>query len=121
MDFLSDDKQDKSHYSEWVMEYDKNNLSNSNMNKAKKELYLNSCNDYSILKQSYSNTNYHLLALIVEQVSGMKLNEYLQELINSDFLSVFKFREIKVKRIVKRKLPLLAELKHSRRGNCLGQ
>ena len=29
--------------------------------------------------QSYSNTNYHLLALIVEQVSGMKLNEYLQE------------------------------------------
>ena len=26
----------------------------------------------------YSNTNYHLLALIVEQVSGMKLNEYLQ-------------------------------------------
>jgi len=57
MDFLSDDKQDKSHYSEWVMEYDKNNLSNSNMNKAKKELFLNSCNDYSILKQSYSNTN----------------------------------------------------------------
>ncbi len=29
--------------------------------------------------QSYSNTNYHLLALIVEQVSGLKLNEYLQE------------------------------------------
>ena len=29
-------------------------------------------------EQSYSNTNYHLLALIVEQVSGMKLNEYLQ-------------------------------------------
>ncbi len=29
--------------------------------------------------QSYSNTDYHLLALIVEQVSGMKLNEYLQE------------------------------------------
>lgn len=27
----------------------------------------------------YSNTNYHLLALIIEQVSGMKLNEYLQE------------------------------------------
>ena len=30
-------------------------------------------------EQSYSNTNYHLLAMIVEQVSGMKLNEYLQE------------------------------------------
>ena len=29
--------------------------------------------------QSYSNTNYHLLAMIIEQVSGMKLNEYLQE------------------------------------------
>ena len=27
----------------------------------------------------YSNTNYHLLAMIVEQVSGMKINEYLQE------------------------------------------
>ena len=27
----------------------------------------------------YSNTNYHLLALIVEQVSGMKFNKYLQE------------------------------------------
>lgn len=30
-------------------------------------------------EQSYCNTNYHLLAMIVEQVSGMKLNEYLQE------------------------------------------
>jgi len=30
-------------------------------------------------EQSYSNTNYHLLAMIVEQVSGKKLNEYLQE------------------------------------------
>ena len=30
-------------------------------------------------EQSYSNTNYHLLAMIVEQVSGMKLNEYLQK------------------------------------------
>ena len=29
--------------------------------------------------QSYCNTDYHLLAMIVEQVSGMKLNEYLQE------------------------------------------
>lgn len=29
--------------------------------------------------QSYSNTDYHLLALIVEQASGMKFNEYLQE------------------------------------------
>ena len=29
--------------------------------------------------QSYSNTDYHLLALIVEQVSGMKLNEYLRK------------------------------------------
>ena len=27
----------------------------------------------------YSNTNYHLLAMIVEQVSGMEFNEYLQE------------------------------------------
>ncbi len=30
-------------------------------------------------QQSYSNTNYHLLAMIVEQVSGMALNEYLEE------------------------------------------
>ena len=30
-------------------------------------------------EQSYCNTDYHLLALIIEQVSGMKLNEYLQE------------------------------------------
>ena len=29
-------------------------------------------------EMSYSNTNYHLLAMIVEQVSGMKFNEYLQ-------------------------------------------
>ena len=27
----------------------------------------------------YSNTNYHLLAMIVEQVSGMQFNEYLRE------------------------------------------
>lgn len=30
-------------------------------------------------EQSYCNTNYHLLAMIVEQVSGMKLNKYLQK------------------------------------------
>ena len=30
-------------------------------------------------EQSYCNTDYHLLAMIVEQVSGMKFNEYLQE------------------------------------------
>lgn len=30
-------------------------------------------------EQSYSNTNYHLLAMIVERVSGIALNEYLQE------------------------------------------
>lgn len=29
--------------------------------------------------QHYSNTNYHLLGLIVEQVSGMRLCDYLQE------------------------------------------
>ena len=29
-------------------------------------------------QQDYSNTNYHLLALIVEQVSGMKLCDYLR-------------------------------------------
>lgn len=29
-------------------------------------------------EQSYSNTNYHLLAMIIEQVSGMIFNEYLQ-------------------------------------------
>lgn len=32
-------------------------------------------------EMSYSNTNYHLLAMMVEQVSGMKLNEYLQKYI----------------------------------------
>ena len=31
--------------------------------------------------QRYSNTNYHLLGLIVEQVSGMRLCDYLQEYI----------------------------------------
>ena len=29
--------------------------------------------------QNYSNTNYHLLGMIVEQVSGMRLCDYLQE------------------------------------------
>ena len=30
-------------------------------------------------QQDYSNTNYHLLGMIVEQVSGMSLRDYLQE------------------------------------------
>lgn len=30
-------------------------------------------------RQEYSNTNYHLLGMIVEQVSGMRLCDYLQE------------------------------------------
>ena len=30
-------------------------------------------------EQSYCNTNYHLLAMIVEQVSGMKFSDYLRE------------------------------------------
>ena len=32
-------------------------------------------------EQRYSNTNYHLLGMIVEQVSGMRLSDYLQEYI----------------------------------------
>ena len=32
-------------------------------------------------EQRYSNTNYHLLGMIVEQVSGMKLCDYLQEFV----------------------------------------
>ena len=30
-------------------------------------------------QQEYSNTNYHILAMITEQVSGMRLCDYLQE------------------------------------------
>ena len=57
MELSSEDKQqEKSHLSEWVMDYDKNTLLNSNPNKTKKEYFLNSCNDYSELRQSYSNT-----------------------------------------------------------------
>ena len=57
MELSSEDKQqEKSHLSEWVMDYDKNTLLNSNPNKTKKEYFLNSCNDYSELRQSYCNT-----------------------------------------------------------------
>ena len=38
------------------MDYDKNSLSNSNVNKARKEYFLNTCSDYSELRQSYNNT-----------------------------------------------------------------
>ena len=55
MDISDDTKQDKSHLSEWI-EYDKNFLSNNKNNKDKKEIFLNSCNDYSELRQSYNNT-----------------------------------------------------------------
>ena len=55
MDLLSEEKiQDKSQ-SEFIMDYDKNTFSNSNVNKAKKEFYLNSCKDYSEFRQSYNN------------------------------------------------------------------
>ena len=37
------------------MDYDKNTLHNSNQNKTKKEYFLNICNDYSELWQSYCN------------------------------------------------------------------
>ena len=55
MDLSEDIKQDKSHTSEWI-ESDKNYLSNYKINKEKKEIFLNSSNDYSELKQSYNNT-----------------------------------------------------------------
>ena len=55
MDLSEDIKQDKSHISEWI-ESDKNYLSNYKINKEKKEIFLNSSNDYSELKQSYNNT-----------------------------------------------------------------
>ena len=32
-------------------------------------------------QQDYSNTNYHILGMIVEQISGMSLSDYLQEYI----------------------------------------
>ena len=57
MDLLSDDKQqDKNNLSSLIIDYNKNNLSNSNINKAKQEFFLNSCNDYSEFKQNYLNT-----------------------------------------------------------------
>ena len=56
MDFLSEDKQDKSHISEWMIDYDKNSISNSNILKGKKDILLRSCNDHSVLKQNYPNT-----------------------------------------------------------------
>ena len=55
MDLSDDIKQDKSHTSEWI-ESDKNYLSNYKINKEKKEIFLNSSNDYSELKQNYNNT-----------------------------------------------------------------
>ena len=53
---LDEKQQEKNNLSELTMDYDKTNLSNSNINKAKKEFLLNSCNDYSELRQSYLNT-----------------------------------------------------------------
>ena len=53
---ITDRQQDKSHLSEWAMDGDRNNISNSNTNKVKQEIYLNSCNDSSELKQNYKNT-----------------------------------------------------------------
>ena len=49
---IEEQQQNKSHLSEWMVDYDKHTLSN----KEKKEYFLNSCNDFSELKQSYSNT-----------------------------------------------------------------
>ena len=45
----------------------------------------------------------------------------MQEMVHRDLFSVFKFREIKVNRIVKRKLSPLAELEYRGRGKGLGQ
>ena len=50
---LEEKQKEKSDLSEFITDYDK---TSSNLNKAKKEFFLNSCNDYSELKQSYLNT-----------------------------------------------------------------
>ena len=48
----SANQKDKNNFSEWVVDSEKNTLSN----KQNKEYYLNSCNDRSELKQNYNNT-----------------------------------------------------------------
>ena len=45
----------------------------------------------------------------------------MQKLINSYIFPIFKFRKIKVKRVIKGKLPPFAELKNGRRGKRFGQ
>ena len=45
----------------------------------------------------------------------------MQEMVNRDLFPIFKFREIKVKRVIEGKLPPLTELEHGRRGKCFGQ
>ena len=56
MDYYSDDKQDKSHLTESMIEYDKNTMTNLNLNKGRKDIMLNSFNDYSELKQNFPNS-----------------------------------------------------------------
>ena len=52
MDSLFEERQqDKSHLSEWIADSEKNTL----CNKQNKEYFLNSCGDYSELKQNYNN------------------------------------------------------------------
>ena len=56
MDYYSDDKQDKSHFTESMIDYDRNTMTNLNLNKGRKDIMLNSFNDYSELKQNFPNS-----------------------------------------------------------------
>ena len=56
MDYYSDDKQDKSHLTESVIEYDRSTMKNLNLNKGRKDIMLNSFNDYSELKHNFPNS-----------------------------------------------------------------
>ena len=75
MDLSEDIKQDKSHTSEWI-ESDKNYLSNYKINKEKKEIFLNSSNDYSELIQSYNNTQLKNISIVFGFPNTMNSYKY---------------------------------------------
>ena len=86
MDYLPEDRvQEKSHISEWMVDYDKNTISNSNINRGKKELLLNSCLDYSQLKQNYANTQLKNISINFGFPSTRNAYKYKNSFPLSDF------------------------------------
>ena len=86
MDYLPEDRvQEKSQISEWMIDYDKNTISNSNINKGKKELLLNSSLDYSQLKQNYANTQLKNISINFGFPSNRNAYKYKNSFPLSDF------------------------------------